>query len=107
MYYPELDEYFQETEPFKSQGLTFSNHLVPEFRVNSDHQKRAVLTLKASSEYIVKESKEIGFELLGFDFMVDESLNTYLIEVNTNPCLSTLSEPQSVLINKLLADTFK
>ena len=27
------------------------------------------------------------FELLGYDFIFDEHLNTILIEVNTNPCL--------------------
>jgi D-alanine-D-alanine ligase-like ATP-grasp enzyme len=27
------------------------------------------------------------FELLGYDFIFDEELNTILIEVNTNPCL--------------------
>lgn len=30
-----------------------------------------------------------GFELLGFDFMLDTDLNLMLIEVNTNPCLDT------------------
>ena len=30
-----------------------------------------------------------GFELLGFDFMLDADLNLMLIEVNTNPCLDT------------------
>ena len=29
------------------------------------------------------------FELLGYDFMIDEEMNVYLIEVNTNPCLDT------------------
>ena len=30
-----------------------------------------------------------GFEVMGFDFMLDEELNLTLIEVNTNPCLDT------------------
>ena len=30
-----------------------------------------------------------GFELLGFDFMLDSQLKLTLIEVNTNPCLDT------------------
>lgn len=47
----------------------------------------------------------IGFELLGYDFMVDESLNVSLIEVNTNPCIDTLSSQQGVFINKLISDT--
>lgn len=29
------------------------------------------------------------FELFGYDFMIDEDLKVYLIEVNTNPCLDT------------------
>ena len=44
--------------------------------------------------------------MLGFDYMVDEQLNTWLIEVNTNPCLSTLSPQQDLLISKLLDDVF-
>lgn len=63
--------------------------------------------MKASSKNTAACSKEIGFELIGLDFMVDEDLNTYLIEVNTNPCLSTLSDNQSLLISKLLNDTAK
>ena len=30
-----------------------------------------------------------GFELMGFDFMLDDEMNLSLIEVNTNPCLDT------------------
>ena len=29
------------------------------------------------------------FELFGFDFLIDDQLNPYLIEVNTNPALYT------------------
>lgn len=32
-------------------------------------------------------NKHNNFELLGYDFMIDEELKVYLIEVNTNPCL--------------------
>lgn len=38
------------------------------------------------------------FELLGYDFIFDENLNTILIEVNTNPCL----EESNALLKKLL-----
>ena len=30
-------------------------------------------------------------ELFGYDFMIDEDFNTWLIEVNTNPSLSESS----------------
>jgi len=60
----------------------------------------------ASSQKCVNEDPEVSFELVGFDFMIDEDLKVYLIEVNKNPCLSTLSEQQGILISRLLRDTF-
>lgn len=29
------------------------------------------------------------FEIFGYDFMIDDDMSVYLIEVNTNPCLDT------------------
>ena len=31
------------------------------------------------------------FEIFGYDFMVDQDFTTWLIEVNTNPCLDESS----------------
>jgi D-alanine-D-alanine ligase-like ATP-grasp enzyme len=101
VYYEEMDEYFSQDLRFSDKPKLFSETLAPEFKA------RALLAFKACSESVAREAFEVGFELLGFDFMVDEQLDVYLIEVNTNPCLSTLSEPQGVLINKLLADTMR
>ena len=52
-------------------------------------------------------SDEVGYRILGYDFMVDEDLETYLIEVNQSPCFSTLSSSQSGFIGKLIQDTFE
>ena len=38
------------------------------------------------------------FELFGYDFIIDEDLNTTLIEVNTNPCL----EESNTLLKNML-----
>ena len=48
-----------------------------------------------------------GFELMGFDFIISDSLDVLLVEVNQNPCLSALSEDQGRLITKLLEDTLR
>lgn len=65
------------------------------------------MSFKASAPSTMKDTtKDIGFELLGYDFMIDTDLNVKLIEVNQNPCLSTLSPSQGELINKLLNDVF-
>ena len=29
-----------------------------------------------------------GFELFGYDFFIDQNMTVWLIEINTNPCLS-------------------
>ena len=56
---------------------------------------------------MIKNTKDIGYELYGFDYMIDDSLKVWLIEINQNPCLSTLSSKQEGLINKLLEDVFR
>jgi hypothetical protein len=38
------------------------------------------------------------FELFGYDFIIDEDLNTILIECNTNPCI----EESNTLLKNLL-----
>lgn len=63
-------------------------------------------TFEASIAEICESSKEIGFELLGFDVMIDENLELKLIEINQNPCLDALTVQQESFISKLLSDTF-
>lgn len=43
-----------------------------------------------------------SFEVLGYDFMVDQDLQVWLIEVNTNPCLELSSPYLETLIPKML-----
>ena len=45
------------------------------------------------------------FELFGFDFMVDENLKPYLIEINTNPALFTDTAVQKDMLPKLVDDS--
>jgi len=42
-----------------------------------------------------------SFEILGFDFMLDEKLKLYLLEINNNPALGTFN--CKVLENSILA----
>ena len=45
------------------------------------------------------------FELLGYDFIIDEQLNTILIEVNTNPSLDESNNLLRKLIPRMIDDT--
>ena len=70
-------------------------------------QEKVLLTYEASAKQIYKETNEVGFELLGYDFMVDTNLNAWLIEINANPCLSTLTASQDGLIKRLVDDVLR
>ena len=47
------------------------------------------------------------FELFGYDFILDEDFNQWLIEVNTNPCLEESSGLLKRLLPRMLEDMFK
>jgi predicted ATP-grasp superfamily ATP-dependent carboligase len=47
------------------------------------------------------------FELFGFDFLLDDNLNPYLIEINTNPAIYTDTQVQKDLLPKLVDDIVK
>lgn len=45
--------------------------------------------------------------MFGYDFILDEDFNTWLIEVNTNPCIEESSKILKVLIPRMLDDMLK
>ena len=47
------------------------------------------------------------FELFGYDFILDEDFNTWLIEVNTNPCLEESSQMLKEYIPRMVEDMLK
>ena len=47
------------------------------------------------------------FELFGYDFILDEDFNVWLIEVNTNPCIEESSELLKVLLPRMIEDMLK
>lgn len=47
------------------------------------------------------------FEIMGYDFMIDEDLKPWLIEVNTNPCLEETSMLLRQILPRMIDDAFK
>ena len=70
-------------------------------------QTMAAQAFESAVQLMNKEQLDCGFELFGLDFMIDDSLHLYLIEFNTNPCLSVTSPVTGAIIPKLLEDTFR
>ena len=64
-------------------------------------------SLMAARLKLNKNNRRFCFELFGYDFMIDEQLKPWLIEVNTNPCLEESSALLKQLIPRMLDDAFK
>lgn len=47
------------------------------------------------------------FELFGYDFILDEDFNVWLIEVNTNPCIEESSELLKIYLPRMIEDMLK
>jgi tubulin polyglutamylase TTLL9 len=47
-----------------------------------------------------------SFELYGFDFLIDENLGAWLLEINASPSLSGTAGIDGDLKNHLIDDTF-
>lgn len=47
------------------------------------------------------------FELFGYDFMIDQTYKTWLIQVNTNPAIDACSSILKMLIPRMLDDMFR
>lgn len=57
--------------------------------------------------FIDKKRRLCSFELFGYDFMIDEQFEVYLIEANINPCLSVTSPFSSRFITALVDNTLR
>ena len=64
-------------------------------------------TIKAVSRKMDPNRKHCSFEIFGYDFMIDEDLKVWMIEVNTNPCLELSSPYLARLIPAMLENAIK
>jgi tubulin monoglycylase TTLL3/8 len=55
---------------------------------------------------MVDEHKN-AMELTGYDFMIDENLNPWLIEINSSPSMSTCTNVSKRLVPMVLEDCVK
>lgn len=73
----------------KDRNVSFTDKILPKIR----QATRDVFEACGARLYRPPKSQEFraynAFEVLGFDYMLDEDLNLTLIEVNTNPSLDT------------------
>lgn len=51
---------------------------------------------------MITNKKQTSFELFGYDFLIDEDLRTWLIEVNTNPYFGIPNDYIKVLLPQMI-----
>ena len=61
----------------------------------------------ATRKLIDPSRRRSCFELFGYDFILDEDFNTWLIEVNTNPCIEDSSSILKVFLPRMIDDMIK
>ena len=63
--------------------------------------------MEAAKLKMNKNQRRYCFEIFGYDFLIDEDLKAWLVEVNTNPSLAESSRLLKQLIPRMLNDAFK
>lgn len=95
--YQEFQEYIDETLENK---VSFKKVVYPKMR------KIVFDTIKATYKKIDPKRRQNTFEILGYDFMLDEMFTPWLLEINTNPCLALSGNYLATLIPTMLTQTF-
>ncbi len=71
---------------YGDKGITLRGDLVPRM------MEIVKLTMQSVRKKLNPEDRQFCYELFGYDFLIDEELKTWLIEINTNPCLEESSD---------------
>ena len=85
-----FQKYLDEIYP--QYNVSIKDHLLPRMK---DIVIDTILATKHSLNYY---NRKFCFELLGYDFLIDEDFRTWLLEVNVNPNLGFLNKEHGKLM---------
>ena len=88
-------------EKYSQYDLDFNRDFLPRMK---DMALDCYLSAKQS---LNPNKRGNSYELLGFDFMIDEDFRTWLIEVNTNPYIGLHNKGMSHIIPEMFKDMHK
>jgi hypothetical protein len=66
-----------------------------------------IKSLMSVRKKIDPNNRKNCFELFGYDFIIDDEFNPFLIEVNTNPCLEESSTLLKIILRRMMDDLMK
>lgn len=88
-------------EQYPNCGVSVYQDLVPQIR------DLIIKSMSAVRKKLDPYKRKHTFELFGYDFILDEDFNVWLIEVNTNPCIEESSNLLKVLIPRMIEDMMR
>ena len=91
-----LDEYLKDA--FPEHDAKIASHIIPRIK------DLIIDTFLCTRKTINPQYRKGVFELFGFDFLIDEDLRTWLIEVNTNPYLGIPNKYIAKVLPDMLDD---
>ena len=65
------------------------------------------ITMRCGKKKINKNNRNFQFEIFGYDFMLDNDFNAFLIEINTNPGLEISSPWIQIVVPRMLDDALR
>lgn len=92
---------FQEYLNDKYPNVNIRNDIYPKIKEIIE------ITTRSVKQKINENNKEYSFEIFGYDFMMDEDFNVFLIEINTNPGLEESSEIIKMLVPRMIDDALR
>lgn len=66
-----------------------------------------ISTMYSVKRQINRNNRKYCFQLFGYDFIIDNKFDPWLIEVNTNPCLEESSSLLKMIIPRMINDLLK
>jgi tubulin monoglycylase TTLL3/8 len=88
-------------ENFPNYGLSVERDFIPRMK------DLIIDTYNATKLQLNPNRRKNVFELLGYDFLIDEDFRLWLIEVNTNPCLEISCPLLARIIPEVLDNVFR
>ena len=99
MSYKRFQELLDEEQP--DCGVDIYRDIVPVMKAT------IIKSFYAVRKTLDPNKRKYCFELFGYDFILDEEFNTWLIEVNTNPCLEESSQLLKDMLPRMIEDMLK
>ena len=65
------------------------------------------LSFKAVGSKLFKTQDALSFELFGYDFIIDNDFNPWILEINNNPGISISSPVIAKIIPRMMDDMFR